>query len=54
MAEPIAFWTLAVVLVGSALAVVLSKNLLEVEPKEIMWHEVLYSVVGGKVVYRKP
>jgi NADH-quinone oxidoreductase subunit J len=27
MAEPIAFWTLAVVLVGSALAVVLSKNL---------------------------
>jgi NADH-quinone oxidoreductase subunit J len=27
MAEPIAFWTLAVILVGSALAVVLSKNL---------------------------
>jgi NADH-quinone oxidoreductase subunit J len=27
MAEPLAFWTLAVVLVGSALAVVLSKNL---------------------------
>src|SRR5262245_27435864 len=27
MGEPIAFWTLAVVLVGSALAVVLSKNL---------------------------
>ena len=27
MAEPIAFWSLAVVLVGSALAVVLSKNL---------------------------
>jgi NADH-quinone oxidoreductase subunit J len=27
MGEPLAFWTLAVVLVGSALAVVLSKNL---------------------------
>jgi NADH:ubiquinone oxidoreductase subunit 6 (subunit J) len=27
MGEPIAFWTLAVILVGSALAVVLSKNL---------------------------
>jgi NADH-quinone oxidoreductase subunit J len=27
MAEPIAFWTLAAILVGSALAVVLSKNL---------------------------
>jgi NADH:ubiquinone oxidoreductase subunit 6 (subunit J) len=27
MAEPLAFWTLAAVLVGSALAVVLSKNL---------------------------
>jgi NADH-quinone oxidoreductase subunit J len=27
MAEPIAFWTLAVILVGSALSVVLSKNL---------------------------
>ena len=27
MAEPLAFWTLAVILVGSALAVVLSKNL---------------------------
>lgn len=27
MAEPIAFWSLAIVLVGSALAVVLSKNL---------------------------
>src|SRR6185503_21127553 len=27
MAEPIAFWTLAAILVGSALAVVLSRNL---------------------------
>jgi predicted amidohydrolase YtcJ len=33
--------------------VVLSRNLLEVAPKDILTAEVLYTVVGGKVVYRK-
>lgn len=33
--------------------VVLSKNLLEIEPKEVLSAEVLYTVVGGKIVYRK-
>jgi predicted amidohydrolase YtcJ len=33
--------------------VVLSKNLLEIEPQEILKAKVLYTVVGGKIVYRR-
>jgi predicted amidohydrolase YtcJ len=32
---------------------VLSKNLLEVDPKEILKTEVLYTIVAGKIVYKK-
>ena len=32
---------------------VLSKNLLKVEPKEFLTTEVLYTIVGGKIVYDK-
>jgi predicted amidohydrolase YtcJ len=32
---------------------VLSKNLLKIEPKEFLTTEVLYTIVGGKVVYSK-
>jgi predicted amidohydrolase YtcJ len=32
---------------------VLSKNLLRIEPREILTTEVLYTIVGGKIVYRK-
>ncbi|HST21253.1 MAG TPA: amidohydrolase family protein, partial [Blastocatellia bacterium] len=34
--------------------VVLSKNLLRVAPKEFLSTEPLYTIVGGRVVYRKP
>ena len=34
--------------------VVLSKNLLRVPPKEFLTTEALYTIVGGRVVYRKP
>jgi hypothetical protein len=34
--------------------VVLSRDLLQAKPKEILEAEVLYTVVGGKIVYRKP
>ena len=34
--------------------VVLSKNLLRVPPKEFLTTEAVYTVVGGRVVYRKP
>jgi predicted amidohydrolase YtcJ len=34
--------------------VVLSKNLLRVAPKEFLSTEVLYTIVGGRVVYQKP
>jgi hypothetical protein len=33
---------------------VLSKNLLKITPKEILTTEVLYTIVGGKLVYQKP
>jgi hypothetical protein len=33
--------------------VVLSRNLLEIAPRDILTTDVLYTVVGGKVVYRK-
>ena len=33
--------------------VVLSKDLFEIEPKEILTTEVLYTILGGKVVYQK-
>ncbi len=32
---------------------VLSKNLLRVEAREILTTEVLYTIVGGRVVYRR-
>ncbi|MFQ5604318.1 MAG: amidohydrolase [bacterium] len=32
---------------------VLSKNLLEIEPKEILETEVLYTIVGGEILYSK-
>jgi predicted amidohydrolase YtcJ len=32
---------------------VLSKNLLGVAPKEFLTTEVVYTIVGGKIVYRK-
>ena len=34
--------------------VVLSKNLLRVPPKEFLTTEAVYTIVGGRVVYRKP
>jgi hypothetical protein len=33
---------------------VLSKNLLKIPPREIPGAEVLYTVVGGRIVYRRP
>ena len=32
---------------------VLSKNLLEIDPKEILKTEVLYTIVACKIVYKK-
>jgi predicted amidohydrolase YtcJ len=32
---------------------VLSKNLLKVAPKEFLTTDVLYTIVGGKIVYKK-
>ena len=32
---------------------VLSQNLLEIEPDKILGTEVLYTIVGGKIVYEK-
>jgi predicted amidohydrolase YtcJ len=33
--------------------VVLSKDLFEIEPKEILATEALYTILGGKIVYKK-
>lgn len=33
---------------------VLSKDILTIEPREILDTEVLYTVIGGEVVYEKP
>ena len=41
--------------VGKLAAVtVLSKDILTIEPREILDTEVLYTVIGGEVVYEKP
>ncbi|MCP4712095.1 MAG: amidohydrolase family protein, partial [Planctomycetes bacterium] len=33
--------------------VILDKNILEIEPKEILTTQVLYTIVGGNIVYQK-